>query len=177
MRGGARRTCGERGGGGRVRPVCALTAFCCDGRKLCGIGSELRNLEWNRGRAFELLLEREVATTDVAFTSPAKCGEGLLPRVRVRSGERCGSLEERQRLCGDTVGFLPRAARGAGNHGDETRGDGDRQRGGGPASGRLLAIRKATEEVVNPQLEIVVGVQSRTSVRRSEKAEREFVPT
>ena len=69
--------------------------------------------------------------------------------------------------CAETPDRLvPRLARGARDHRDEARREGDGQRRGGAAAGRVLAGGEPLEEVVEPQFEVVLGRQSVTSVRR-----------
>jgi hypothetical protein len=68
-------------------------------------------------------------------------------------------------LRGDPRRPRPRVARATCDHRDECRGARDGQRSGRAASGRPFGT-ESVEEVVEPQFQVVLGLQSRTSLRR-----------
>jgi hypothetical protein len=66
----------------------------------------------------------------------------------------------------DSGSFGPRVPRATGDHRNQGGGERDAERGRGPAARRGAVGGEPLEELVEPQVEVAVGLQSRTSLRR-----------
>ena len=133
-----------------------------------GVGSELGDLERDRGSALQLLLELVITALPVravSVTRGAKSRQGFLPCLGVDLREAGRAVLKSERLRGDAGRLVPGVMRATRDHRDQPGGEAHRERRGRAAPGGLPARRQLREEVVEPQVEVVVVSQSRTSVR------------
>jgi hypothetical protein len=163
-RSSGRESCG-RDGIRAIGAVAVRSGERCEGR---GIRPQLRDLKGNGRSALEQLFELEVSPCIVSLTAPrgAQRCEGVLPRCRVRAREGSHPILDCERLRRDSCRLLPRVARAPRDHRDKSCCERDGERGRRAAAGRVPPAGEALEEGVEPQFEVVLGVQSRTSLRR-----------
>ena len=168
VRRGSRAACRECCCGSGICSVCAIAPFCCDDgecRRVCAKGCDL---ERDDSGAFELPLEHVVPAGPIVAASRSRTTEraqGVLPRLGVGVRERRGASLQRKRLRRNPARLLPllRAAR---DHGHEPRRERDRKRRGRASARRFRSGGEPVQERAEPQIEVVLGVQSRTSLRR-----------
>ena len=165
------RTSPSRSESGRRRRVGAIGTVATlsrERRERRRIGPQRRDLERGGGCALELLLELEVSTGVAACSvrGVAERGERFLPGPRIRLGQGSRALFDRLCLSGDAWRLVPHVVRATRDHRHQAGREGDGERRGRPPSGGLTAGGKPLEEGVEPQVEVVVVLQSRTSLRR-----------
>jgi alanine dehydrogenase len=167
MRGGSCRAGGERRRGGRIGAVCGAASLCGERRELGRRRAELRDLEWDRGGEVQRLFQLEAAAVAAgARVAPraAERREGVLPCRCVVPRERRRAVSNGERLGRDALRVFPLLGRPR-DHGDETGRECHGQSGRRAPAGRFRAGGEPPEEVVEPQLQVVLGVQGRTSLR------------
>ena len=169
MRGCAGAAGGQRRRGHGVGAVGRVPVLSRESGKGSGVRAQLRDLERGGGGEPELQLELEVSPRSVAFRVPglSQSGEGGLPRLGVCGRELHHALLDGERLRCDARRVLPRVTRRARDHRYEPGREGDGERGRRPAAGRPPSLRELLEEYIQPQIEVVLGLQSRTSLRRT----------
>lgn len=156
MQGGTGRSGGKGSSSGSIGLERALAALACQDRELRDVRPELRDLERYRGRKLELLLERRVVPRG-GGAGVSQRSERIVPRFCVRACERPGAPLDLKSLRGDPGRIRPGVFRAARDHRDQPGRGRDGDCGSRPSARRLLARRDAAEEVLDPQLEVVLS--------------------
>lgn len=178
VRGSPRPSRCERGSGRRIAAIRLLTALSGERGERCCVRAQLRDLERNRGCVLELLFKLEVAARIALLF--ALCvmqrGERVLPDLAVGLSEHDCPLADCPGLRDNSSRVLPGVARAVRDHAGEARRKGDAERSRRSASGSAPVSREPLEKLTEPQVEVVVAIQSRTSLRRSAGAFIHFAP-
>ena len=163
-------------GGSRVGTERARAALSGERGEIRDIRPERSDPERYGGRALELLLQPEVPPRVVngAVLGVSQGCKSLVPRLCVRAREARRVLLDRERLGRDTGGVGPRGARAAGDHSHETSRERHGERGSRPAAGGMAVGGEAFEERVEPQVEVVLGLQSKDESTTTAKVFLDF---
>ena len=161
MCGGGRSPRGKCGGGGSVGAVGRVAVTSGKRCERGDVGSERGDLERCCCGRLELLLEGEIPSSVVAerglcSTHGREC---VLPCPSVGVRQVDGTHSDGVRLRSHASRFVPLMG-AACDHRDESRGERDRQRGGGSSAWGLPVGGDPVEQLPEPQFEVVVGCQT-----------------